>query len=207
MKIYTNGSFFENTYLLDNGCDAVLIDPGEGLDKYLDEINKFNIVAIILTHAHIDHIDGIKHFNCPIYLNKKEEIVLKNNDYNLYNVFNRKISFDLNKLKLVKLCNNEEFRLCGHKFKIIETSGHTIGSSVYLVDDKIMFSGDTLFQTGIGRTDFPTGSFDDLNKSLQKLAKFDKNIKVFPGHGVDTTIEFELKYNEYLKNAISLESK
>ena len=73
MKIFTNGSFFENTYLLDDGYNAVLIDPGEGIDKYLDEIKKYNVVAILLTHAHVDHIDGIKYFNCPIYLNKNRK--------------------------------------------------------------------------------------------------------------------------------------
>lgn len=202
MKIFTNGSFFENTYLLDDGYNAVLIDPGEGIDKYLDEIKKYNVVAILLTHAHVDHIDGIKYFNCPIYLNKKEEIVLKNNDYNLYNAFNKKICFDTNKLNLVLLKDEDTFELIGHKFKIFETSGHTIGSSVYLVDDKIMFSGDTLFQVGVGRTDFPTGSYKDLNASLSKLAKMDKSIKIYPGHGVETSLEFELKYNEYLKDAL-----
>lgn len=202
MKIFTNGSFFENTYLLDDGYNAVLIDPGEGIDKYLDEIKKYNVVAILLTHAHVDHIDGIKYFDCPIYLNKKEEIVLKNNDYNLYNAFNKKMGFDTNKLNLVLLKDEDTFELIGHKFKIIETSGHTIGSSVYLVDDKIMFSGDTLFQVGVGRTDFPTGSYKDLNASLAKLAKMDKSIKIYPGHGVETSLEFELKYNEYLKDAL-----
>lgn len=202
MKIFTNGSFFENTYLIDDGTNAVLIDPGEGIDKYLDEINKYNVLAILLTHAHVDHIDGIKYFDCPIYLNKKEEIVLKNNDYNLYNAFNKKMDFDMNKHNLVLLNDGDVFSLAHHKFKIIETSGHTIGSSVYLVDDKIMFSGDTIFQVGIGRTEFPTGSYKDLNTSLIKLAKMDKSIKIYPGHGVETSLEFELKYNEYLKEAL-----
>ena len=202
MKIFTNGPFFENTYLLDDGYNAVLIDPGEGIDKYLDEIKKYNVVAILLTHAHVDHIDGIKYFDCPIYLNKKEEIVLKNNDYNLYNAFNKKMGFNTNKLNLVLLNDEDTFELIGRTFKIIETSGHTIGSSVYLVDDKIMFSGDTLFQVGVGRTDFPTGSYKDLNASLAKLAKMDKSVKIYPGHGVETSLEFELKYNEYLKDTL-----
>ncbi len=195
MKIFTNGPYFENTYLIDNGSNAILVDPGEGISKYLDEINKFNIVAILITHAHIDHIDGIQYFNCPIYINKEEEIVLKNNDFNLYNLHNKKIPFDVNKLNLVLLKDNEEFSLIGHKFKNILTSGHTKGSSIYLMDDKIMFSGDTLFQVGIGRTDFPTGNINQMNDSLKKLSQMDSDIKVHPGHGVDTTIGFELKYN------------
>ena len=64
METLVNGSYFENTYLILCDNDAILVDPGEGLDKYIDQINKYNIKGIILTHAHIDHIDGIKYFKC-----------------------------------------------------------------------------------------------------------------------------------------------
>ena len=137
----------------------------------------------------------------PIYIYKDEVDVLNNDDYNLYNMHQKTKPFDAYKLNLVKLNDNDSFFLLGHKFRVLHTPGHTLGSACYIMDDKIMFSGDTLFQVGIGRIDFPTGNANKMIESLQKIKKLDKGLKIYPGHGVSTTLDFELKYNEYLINA------
>ena len=84
------------------------------------------------------------------------------------------------------------------KIECILTPGHTSGGMCFLINDSL-FSGDTLFQVGIGRTDFPTGNMNDFKKSLLKLKCLPKNTKIYPGHGELSTLEFELKYNPYLK--------
>lgn len=200
MKVFTNGDFFENTYLINNEQnEAILIDPGEGLGEYLEELNKYNIKAILLTHGHVDHIDGIKYFlNVPIYIYKDEEDFLSSPDLSLYKYFNKHIPFNISDLKVHTL-EEGTINLLGFNIEVIPTPGHTKGSVCYLVDNKYLFSGDTLFQCSIGRTDFPTGSTIDLNKSLDRLKKLNDEISVYPGHGVNTSIKFEKQYNPYFR--------
>ncbi len=200
MKVFTNGSFFENTYLINNELgEAILVDPGEGIDEYLDDINEYKIKAILLTHGHIDHIDGIKHFlNVPIYIYKDEVEFLSDENLSLYSYFKKKIPFNVNELDIHKL--SEGFiNIIGFNIQVIHTSGHTRGSCCYLFDNKFLLSGDTLFQCGVGRTDFPTGSLKMLNESLNILKNLREDIVVYPGHGTSTTIAFEKQYSPYLR--------
>lgn len=200
MKVFTNGDFFENTYLINNEeNEAILVDPGEGIDDYLEEINQYNIKAILLTHGHMDHIDGIKHFlNVPIYIYKDEEDFLSSPDLSLYRYFNKHMPFNISDLS-IHLLEEGTINLLGFNIEVIVTPGHTKGSVCYLVDNKYLFSGDTLFQCSIGRTDFPTGSNLDMNKSLDRLKKLSDDVRVFPGHGAETSIKFEKQYNPYFR--------
>ena len=85
--------------------------------------------------------------------------------------------------------------------EFIVTPGHTAGSMCILSKkDNLIFVGDTLFACSIGRTDLPTGSYEDMEKSLERLAKLDKNLIVLSGHGESTTIGKELMYNPFMKN-------
>ncbi len=199
MLTFPNGDFFENTYLINNGLDAIIVDPGEGIGEYLEEINKYNIKAILLTHGHIDHIDGIKYFlNSDIYIYKDEVEFLDSKVLSLYEAFGKLKSFNKDNLK-IHLLEEGTINLLGFKIDVIHTPGHTKGSCCYLFNDNILFSGDTLFQVSVGRTDFPTGSMSELNNSLNKLKKLDDTVKVYPGHGAETTIGFEKKYNPYFR--------
>ena len=200
MKVFTNGDFFENTYLINNQQnEAILVDPGEGLDEYLEELNQYNIKAILLTHGHMDHIDGIKHFlNVPIYIYKDEQVFLSSPDLSLYRYFNKHMPFNISDLS-IHLLEEGIINLLGFNIEVIATPGHTKGSVCYLVDNKYLFSGDTLFQCSIGRTDFPTGSTLDMNKSLDRLKKLSDDVLVYPGHGAETNIKFEKQYNPYFR--------
>ncbi len=199
MLTFPNGDFFENTYLINNGLDAILVDPGEGIREYLEEIKKYNIKAILLTHGHIDHIDGIKYFlNTDIYIYKDEAEFLDSKSLSLYEAFGKLKPFNKDNLK-IHLLEEGIINLLGFKIEVIHTPGHTKGSCCYLFNDNILFSGDTLFQVSVGRTDFPTGSMSELNNSLEKLKKLDDTVKVYPGHGAETTIGFEKKYNPYFR--------
>ncbi len=199
MLTFPNGDFFENTYLINNGLDAIIVDPGEGIGEYLEEINKYIIKAILLTHGHIDHIDGIKYFlNSDIYIYKDELEFLDSKVLSLYDAFGKLKSFNKDNLK-IHLLEEGIINLLGFKIEVIHTPGHTKGSCCYLFNDNILFSGDTLFQVSVGRTDFPTGSMSELNSSLEILKKLDDAVKVYPGHGAETTIGFEKKYNPYFR--------
>ena len=200
METYVNGPFMENTYLINNGLDAILVDPGEGILEYLSSINKYNIKAILLTHGHIDHIDGIKYFlDKDIYVSKDELDFFTNPSKSLYAEYGGNIPFDVNKLNLHLIENDQILDIIGYKIKCIATPGHTIGSMCFLFNDTFLISGDTLFQVGIGRTDFLTGDFKMLIASLDKLKNLPDNTVVYPGHGVSTSIAFEKKYNPYFK--------
>ena len=192
MKCFVQGNFMENTYLITNGNEGILIDPGEDLEDIINDINKYDIKAILLTHGHIDHIDGIKLFkNTPIYLYKDEYEVFKSAKYSLYEMCNKEYPFELDKLDIRLLNDNEIIYLIGYSIKVIHTPGHTKGSCCYLINDKTLFSGDTLFQVGIGRTDYYTGNMNEMINSLNFLKALKEDIKVNPGHGIETTIGFE----------------
>lgn len=195
IKTYVAGPFMTNTYLIINDKKGIIVDPTIGLEKYIDDIKKINITAILLTHCHIDHIASAHLFDAPIYMSKIDAINIKDNRINLSNTFGIPFIFPSN--NIIGL-DDEVLSLNNLKIECILTPGHTSGGMCFLINDSL-FSGDTLFQVGIGRTDFPTGNMNDLKKSLLKLKCLPKNTKIYPGHGELSTVEFELKYNHYLK--------
>lgn len=202
MKKYTIGAFQTNTYLVDYQEDGFLIDPSLDLIEVLEDIKKYNIRGILLTHGHVDHIDGIGYFDCPIYVHEKDYDALFDSSLNLYRMTNFKPSFDINKLNIIKVKDNDFIKFGTSGFKVIYTPGHTIGSCCYLYKDKL-FSGDTLFKSSQGRTDFPTGSEKMMATSLVKLVTtLDQNTKVYPGHDATTTIKEEKKNNMFILRAM-----
>ena len=101
-----------------------------------------------------------------------------------------------------ELKSGEEFELVGLKIKAIHSPGHTRGSLMFLVDDQTLVSGDVLFAGSIGRTDLPTGSNSDMQKTLtKKVLTLGDEIRVLPGHGPETKIGYERKNNPYLIEA------
>lgn len=198
IKRFTIGAFETNTYLITKNDRAVIVDPGLDFESILDEVSKYKIEAILITHAHVDHIDGCGYIDAPIYVGKEDLVNFSDLSRSLYKMCGMKPSFDPKKLKLIAVNDNEIINLESFSFKTIHTPGHTDGSCCYLFFDNL-FSGDTLFKNSIGRIDFPTGSAKKMKESLNKIVKmFPDNIKVYPGHDEKTTIKDEKKYNMYL---------
>ncbi len=205
LDIYTS-EFACNTYLVYNdNHQGFLVDPGYNENNaYLKHIKRLNveIKAILLTHAHYDHISALedicKEFpNAIVYISSDEVELLTNPKLNL-SIYGKILDFKPN--KLIELFDSETFEVANYKIKMIETPFHTKGSACYyLANEKILFSGDTLFYSSIGRTDLPTGSSRSVTASLSKLLNLDDDTIVYPGHGAKTTLSREKKYNPYLK--------
>lgn len=201
MKIIkiVGGLVQSNTYVLtDDGVNAIVIDPGDDEQKVLDALkeNHLKCNAVLLTHAHFDHANGAKSLKIEhgalIYLHKKE-VLLVNSAYNLASKFGKAFnSFNPD----VLLKDGQGLDLCGIKIQVLHTPGHTQGSCCFIINN-VIFSGDTLFNLSIGRTDFPTGSVLDMKKSLKKLFSLKYDYSVFPGHGVATKLFFERDNNPY----------
>lgn len=192
------GPLNTNTYILEKENNCLIIDcPSD--DEY--EINKIknitkdkNILGIIYTHNHFDHIGGGYKFKIPQFMHKKDIESIKN-QIELGKYFNYPKIFLPNVKTLEKI--PQEIKGI-FNFKIIETPGHTKGGICILFEkEKIIFTGDTLFKGTWGRTDFD-GNENDMKKSLQKILRLNPKIIVYPGHGHNSMINNEKNLLEKL---------
>ncbi|MDR2938767.1 MAG: MBL fold metallo-hydrolase [Clostridiales bacterium] len=198
------GAIAANCYVCYNegGNSCVLVDPGGDPAKIAGFLNKnaLALEAVLLTHGHFDHIAAIPElkshfkFNFKIYAHEKEETVLSDGGINLSSmVFGEEISLKAD----VLLKDSDVFSVAGLEFKIINTPGHTAGSSCFInFGDEIVFTGDTLFRNGIGRTDLPSSEPSKIKLSIKnKLFTLGDNFIVYPGHDEQTTIGYEKAHN------------
>lgn len=186
-----------NSYILtEDNKTAVVVDPYERRVLKILEQNDLECKYVLLTHGHFDHVGlcgKLFKLGAHICCNEREK------DY-IFSSANRQLlggvhipEFETSRT----FTDGEKFNLCGIDFTAIHTPGHTAGSACYLAED-CLFSGDTLFKGGVGRTDLPTGNFPELISSLKKLFMLPDNLKVYTGHGEDTTISFERQFNPYV---------
>jgi len=204
MKIiaFVLGDFGTNCYLVidENSKKACLIDPAMYDKKIVNAITSEGITLeyIILTHGHFDHILGANIF--------KEKTGAKIAAHEAENEYLRDPKKSLTSLKgggtiavnqYIK--ENDILTFGGISFRVIHTPGHTKGSCCFACEDeKVVFTGDTLFNGSIGRCNFYGGDFDTMLLSLKKLKSLDQNYTVYPGHGDSTTLDDEKAYNPYL---------
>lgn len=201
---YVLGDFQTNTYVLSKGNKAVIIDPSIGFERIMDSIKqKYEIEAVLITHAHIDHIDGIKWLKeYPIYISRLEYVYLTDPGYTLYGWYSEVLPFEPKELDFHLVEDGNIIKLLDGEIEVIHLPGHTLGGVAYKYEDTI-FTGDTLFHLSIGRTDFKSGNIHDMYKSiLHLLNDYDENIRLFPGHDEVTTISFEKENNPYYKEAL-----
>lgn len=210
--LYT-GPLDVNTYIVINGNVGFVVDPGGDAQEIYSIFRKqkAKIEAILLTHAHFDHIGGVAEL-CRI-AGKGEDV--NENLQNIPTVFLHKdelekigsyknlgFSMNANPEKFVPdilLKGGETLRIAGLDVKVIHTPGHAKGSLCYVVSDKI-FVGDTLFFMSYGRTDFYDGNAKDLKNSIvNKLFALKGNYTILPGHGEPTTLDFERVNNPVLE--------
>ena len=201
------GPYQTNCYIYGNEetQSAWIIDPGADANKIILSLKKRNVepVSVLLTHGHWDHIMGLPKLvetypSLEIFVGEKDLCYLGKEGKDFIN----KHCFDLTFLQSFENEINNlpeaDYALKGGEFlddchfKVISTPGHTQGGVCYLDEENsILFSGDTLFASSIGRCDLVGGSYQDIQVSLKKLMELDDDIIVLPGHGPKTTIKQE----------------
>jgi len=194
------------------GSECIVIDPGmpDVSLELADLLSKHRLkpVATLLTHGHLDHTFSVvpvcDGYGIPAYIHSEDRSLLLDPAAAVSPEFRTTLAgMSFSEPKQVhELESGEEFELVGLKIKAIHSPGHTRGSLMFLVDDEILVSGDVLFAGSIGRTDLPTGSSSDMQKTLvKKVLPLDDEIRVLPGHYQETKIGFERKNNPYLIEA------
>ena len=188
-----------NIYVVsnDNG-DAIIIDTSYNFDSLYEEIkNKYNIKAVLITHSHIDHIDGLKLFkgtNIPIYMSKESKEALSDSKASSYYLVGEDSPFKDSALNIKVVENNEILNLVGFDVKFLLTRGHTIGSMTFVIDElKAIFSGDTLFSGRHGMTTYYSGNHIEMLKSIDIITSYPDDYIVYPGHDEISTLK-DLKF-------------
>ncbi|MCG7409760.1 MBL fold metallo-hydrolase [Paenibacillus sp. ACRRX] len=201
---FSLGPVETNAYLLINeeSKEAVVIDPGMNPEPLMKALDGLQVKAILLTHAHFDHIGGLKEVrdahSCPVYIHGSEAEWLLKPDLNgslmWPHVSPPMVFAPADHL----LEDGQTLDLIGYTFQVMHTPGHSPGSVSFLYG-KHLFAGDVLFRTSVGRTDLRDGDHDTLIRSIhEKLLPLGDDITVYPGHGPTTTIGFEKQYNPFI---------
>jgi len=194
------------------GAECIVIDPGmpDVSMELADLLSKHRLkpVATLLTHGHLDHTFSVvpicDGYGIPAYIHSEDRNLLLDPAAAVSPEFKETLgSMTFTEPKEVKeLKSGEEFELVGLKIKAIHSPGHTRGSLMFLVDEETLVSGDVLFAGSIGRTDLPTGSSSDMQKTLiKKVLPLNDGIRVLPGHHQETKIGYERANNPYLIEA------
>ena len=183
--------------------DVIAFDPadrGELLYQQLT-VKGFHVAAICLTHGHFDHIMGIdsilENWNIPVYVEEEDLPIMTDPELNLSSSYTNGYSFDGAK----PLKDGQKLELAGETIEVIHTPGHTMGGCCYYLPvEHAVFSGDTLFQRSVGRTDFPNSSQDAIVRSVrERLFALPDDTIVYPGHMGETKIEYEKLHNPYVQ--------
>lgn len=201
--------FQEQTYIIsgDSGRCAV-IDPGfsdpteQAAFFGLLESEKLVPQAVLLTHGHFDHIFGAaeiqKRFGVPVYMNPDDRKVMDDSEASLGRLWGQ---LPDRSFSITDASEGTVVKTAGLTFEAIGTPGHTPGSLCWFErDERIMFTGDTLFAGAIGRTDLKYGEYDDEIRSImEKLMLLDGDIRIYPGHGPSSSIADERTGNPFLE--------
>ena len=206
MKVekFVTGIISTNCYLAINEetKQAVVIDPAACPSYLMSHIKSegLKVEAILLTHGHFDHIMGIdgflSEFDVPVYVHEDDADAMEDPVLNQSSTYTSGYRFG----KARYLRDRQTLELAGYTFQVIHTPGHTKGGCCYYVaSEDVLFSGDTLFQNSVGRTDFVNSSTSDLVHSVrEKLFLLPDDTIVYPGHMGETKIGHEKKYNPYV---------
>ena len=189
------GMIQENAYIVwrEGSGDCAVIDPGDDYPKLRRALGDRRVGAILLTHGHFDHIMAVApmadEFGAPVYVHADDAEML--NDSRL-NGFSDLMGGVVEGPPLASIPYGAALDACGLRFTVMHTPGHSKGSvCLYLEEAGALFSGDTLFEAGFGRTDLYGGDFRALRASIRALMALPGDTRVYPGHGPATTIARE----------------
>lgn len=200
IKQFPVNSLQVNCYVVSDEHEAIIVDPGEASAQVLNFLreNNLQVVAIINTHGHADHIAGNAWFaeqtKAPLFVHELEVPYLKDPNLHLGSF----IQMNVPESKPERtLKDGDKVTFGAASLEVIHTPGHSPGG-ICLYAPGVLFSGDTLFRSSVGRTDLPQGDQTVLSQSLKRLALLPPETVVYPGHGPSTTIGYELEVNPFL---------
>jgi glyoxylase-like metal-dependent hydrolase (beta-lactamase superfamily II) len=193
------GPMQANCYIL--GCprtsEAVVVDPGGDAEKIKAHLAKcgLKVNCVINTHGHVDHIGADNSFSAPVYIHRLDGEFLTNSQLNLSDMCGLSLKLSAPDRLLE---DGDRIKAGDITLEVIHTPGHTPGG-ICLNAGKAVFTGDTLFAQGVGRTDFPYASGEDLGLSIRKkLFTLADDVIIYPGHGPSSTIGEEKKSNPFI---------
>jgi glyoxylase-like metal-dependent hydrolase (beta-lactamase superfamily II) len=194
----------------EKGSECIIVDPGmpdisSEIEMIIEE-EGLKPVAVLLTHGHLDHTFSViplaDGYGIPAYIHSEDRKALLHPEVIHGAEFIAALSGTVwsEPSEVRELKNNQKFEAVGLNITAIHAPGHTAGSLMFSVNDEILISGDVLFAGSIGRTDLPSGSQEAMQRTLMtKILPLGDHLRVLPGHGPDTTIEYERRTNPYLK--------
>ena len=211
IKRFTCNMLAENCYVVsDDTNEAVIIDcgvmyedEGTAIIQYIRD-NNLNPLHLLCTHGHFDHCMGngaiYKEFHLKPEVHHEDQYLMENMAQQTADILGVALPMEVPPVGKY-LSDSDVITFGNHTLHILHTPGHTLGGvTYYCKEEGIAFSGDTLFRMSIGRTDFEGGSYEQIVHSLQDvLAKLPADTKVYPGHGPETTIADEIRYNPYMR--------
>lgn len=163
------GELEENCYIISIDNKVLVIDPGDDIDKINKVINNKQVLGVLITHRHFDHIGALSYFDKSIIYDKSNT-------------------------------EEKEYILDKFKFNVIFNPGHSSDStSFYFKEHNILFSGDFIFYESIGRCDLPTGDYNAMKESINKIKSYPLDMVIYPGHGNGTTLKHEIENNIYFR--------
>ncbi len=197
-----------NTFFIKKSNKVIVVDPcldpGNNSSRLLSMIDGYDVVAILLTHGHFDHISGVDaitaYQNCPVYIPETEIDWLGDPELNLSGMIPELVSIKSEAIALsVGTLVLDDFN-----FEVISTPGHTSGSFSYIIDNHV-FDGDFIMNRSMGRTDLPTGNDVQMYQSIERFVNEykEKDFFLYPGHGDITTLKDEILYNPFIKSILS----
>ena len=205
VKQFLAGPIGTNCYLLINEKtkEAVIVDPASCPDYMMNYIKteEIKLKAVLLTHAHFDHIMGLsdvmEDIKVPVYVEEADLPMMMDGESNLSSGYMRG---GYQFADAVPVRDGQQLQIAGFQFRVIHTPGHTPGGCCYYMEQEdVLFSGDTLFRTSVGRSDFPGGSASALVRSVkEKLLILPEETHVYPGHMEETTIGYEKRHNPFV---------
>ena len=166
------GALEENCYVLIKNNTCIIVDPGADYNKIKEVIGDNKVLGVLITHSHFDHIGALRNF-----LTKRSVKIFKRSNL-----------------------EEKEYNLGDFSFECIYTPGHSKDSvTFYFKENNTMFIGDFIFKDSIGRTDLPGGDSKEMEKSIEKIKKYDPTIRIYPGHDEESTLGDEFRNNPFLK--------
>lgn len=213
IRVHPAPMYATNCWILaaEKGSECIIVDPGmPDISAEIEMIVQdegLKPVAVLLTHGHLDHTFSViplaDGYGIPAYIHSEDRRALLHpeivhGEEFIASFLSGRTLNEPN--QVLELKNNQKFEAVGLNITAIHAPGHTAGSLMFTVNDECLISGDVLFAGSIGRTDLPSGSHEAMQRTLMtKILPLGDHLRVLPGHGPDTTIEYERRTNPYLK--------